>query len=147
MRDLTTSDKNEINIYDVAGGGNITFYHKTIVTTDHLKYRSKLMNLAFGGALTEEAMTFQVDYTLQFITGFSDNHFLIDKKKVSSNPESKNYYKDWKGMLKESCGDLLLAVNEVLFEKTNYHLKKNSPLLKSLKNTTTRGQKKKKKST
>lgn len=128
-RDIAASDKNEMGIYDQLSGSKIIFYYKTVETSDHLKYRGKVLKILTTTQETKEVQLFQIDNILEFITGFGEDSFERNGKSISSDPKKKNYYEGWKGMLKEKCGDLLLTANTVLFEETNYHIKKNSPLM------------------
>ena len=122
-RDIASSDKNEMGIYDQLSGSKIIFYYKTVETSDHLKYRGKVLKLLTATQDTKEVQLFQMDNILEFITGFSEGSFERNGKPISSDKENKkNYYEGWKGMLKEKCGDLLLTANSVLFEETNYHI-------------------------
>lgn len=146
-RDITTTDKNEMEIYDQLSGSRIIFFYKTIETSDHLKYRSKVLKLLTASQDTKEVQLFQIDNILEIITGFSKDSFERNGKPISSDPKDKNYYEGWKGMLKEKCGDLLLTANTILFEETNYHIKKNSPLMMNSGNGKAPGHRKRKKNT
>jgi len=146
-RDIAASEKEEVGIYDQLSGSKIIFYYKTVETSDHLKYRGKVLKLLTATQDTKEVQLFQIDNILEFITGFSEESFERNGKPISSDPQKKNYYEGWKGMLKEKCGDLLLTANSVLFEETNYHIKKNSPLMMNSGNGKARGPRTKKKNT
>lgn len=149
-RDIASSDKNEVGIYDQTSGSKIIFYHKTVETSDHLKYRSKINQILVarvGTPDTEEVQLFQIDNILEFITGFSEDSFERNGKSISSDTQKTNYYEGWKGMLKEKCGDLLLTVNSVLFDETNFHIKKNSPLMMNSGNGKMPGRRKRKANT
>jgi len=147
MRDLTTSEKNEIHIYDKADGENKIFYHKTVISSDRLKYRSLTIKALNGGAKMEDVMEMQLDFTLDFITGFSGNAFGVNEKPISSNPKDKNYYEGWRGVVREKASDLLETAKLFLFDETNFLIKKNSTLLMNSDNGKEPGRREKKKST
>ena len=147
MRDLTTSDRNEIVIYDKMGGDKILVYHKTICASDRIKYKSLTITALNDGEKIEMVAERQLDFLLDFITGFSEGAFSINNKPISSDSKNKNYYEGWKSVLREKASDILETVKTLLFDETNYLVKKNSPSLMNSGNGKAAGPKKEKKST
>lgn len=147
MRDLTTSEKNEILIFDKLGGTNIIFYHRTVIASDRLSYKSLTIEKLNAGVKMEEIAEQQLDFILEFITGVSEGAFSINNKPISSDPKSKKYYEGWKSVIREKASDLLETVKTVLFDETNFLIKKNSTLPMNSGNGKTRGPKKRKKNT
>lgn len=147
MRDLTTSEKNEVHIFDKLGGTNIIFYHRTVYSSDRLHYKSLTIEKLNAGVKMEDIIEEQLDFVLDFITGFSGNAFGINNKLISSDPKKKNYYEGWRAVIREKASDLLETVKVVLFDETNFLIKKNSTLLMSTGNGKALGAQKEKKNT
>lgn len=126
MRELSASNKNEIVIQDNLSNTKITFYYKTIKTTDRLKYNSEMIKALTDGGDVKNAQEKQLDFVLDYLTGFEDGAFSVDDKIISSSESSENYFADWKIYLKENASDLLFTIAAVLFGQPNYHIKKNS---------------------
>lgn len=147
MRDLTTSEKNEIHIFDKLGGTNIIFYHRTVNSSDRLHYKSLTIEKINAGVKMEEIVEQQLDFVLDFITGVSDGAFGVNNKPISSDSKKKNYYEGWKAIMREKASDLLETVKIVLFDETNFLIKKNSTLLMNSGNGKTPGRRKEKKNT
>ena len=126
MRDLTTSEKNEVHIYDKLGGTNIIFYHRTVNSSDRLRYKGLTIEKLNAGVKMEDIVEVQLDYVLEFITGVSERAFSVNNKPISSDQKNKNYYEGWKGVIREKASDLLETVKAVLFDETNFLIKKNS---------------------
>ena len=147
MRDLTTSEKNEINIFDKLGGTNIIFYHRTVNSSDRLRYKGLTIEKLNAGGKMEDIVEEQLDFVLEFITGVSEGAFGVNNKPISSDPQNKNYYEGWKAVIREKASDLLETVKTVLFDETNFLIKKNSTLLKNSGNGKAPGRRIKKKNT
>ena len=147
MRDLAESDKNEISVFDISTQQKVTYYHKTIKTDDHLAFNSLTFKKAQETTNITEIQQAQIDFLLNYITGFEEDYFCINGKPISSDKDNKNYNPGWKGILRDAVGDQLLSIMEILFSKSNYILKKNSPLMMNSKSGTMPGQKKKGKNT
>ena len=145
MRDLTTSEKNEIHIFDKLGGTNIIFYHRTVNSSDRLHYKSLTIEKLNAGVKMEDIVEEQLDFVLDFITGFSAGAFSINDKPISSDPKKKNYYEGWRAVIREKASDLLETFKNILFDETNFIIKKNSALLMKSGNGEMPGRRKKKK--
>ena len=145
MRDLTTSEKNEIHIYDKLGGANIIFYHRTVTSSDRLRYKSLTIEKLNAGVKMENIVEEQLDFVLEFITGVSEGAFGVNNKPISSDEKNKNYYEGWKAVIREKASDVLETVKTILFDETNFLIKKNSTLLMNSGNGKERGLRRKKK--
>jgi len=129
VRDLKASTNNLITIQDNLSNTKIGIYHNTIKSSDRIQYQSELLKVLQDSPEAEKiktAMEYRLNYTLDKITGFTDGSFGFDEKEISSDPESKIFYPDWKTFLKENASDILESVNNLLFGQPNFVLKKNS---------------------
>lgn len=147
MRDLAATNKNEIDLYDNLSGTTIRFFYRTPTSKDRLSYRSAMLKELIELQNMNTVQSAQLDYVIDFISGFSDDSFSYDGKAISSDPEAKNYKPDWKIFLKENAADLLLTVCRVLFDEPNYVIKKNLISMTNSGNGTIAGTQKKKKNT
>ena len=125
MRDLLATNKNEIVIQDNLSNTRIIFYYKTIKTADRLSYNSEMLKSLTEGGDIKVTQEKQLNFVLDYITGFEEGSFSYDGAVISCDENSKNYKADWKVFLKENASDLLFTVSGVLFGQPNYHLKKN----------------------
>lgn len=131
MRDLKSSEKNELLIFDNASGSKILLYYSTPTTKDRLEYNSEVIQ-----ALTEtrdpvSAQQVQIKFALSKITGFRNGDFGYDDKPISSNKDDENYYAGWKGLLEETASDILLTFSKTIFGEPNFVLKNDKGDLKS----------------
>jgi len=125
MRELRSSDKNEILIFDKQSGTRIKLFYRTPSTSERVQYKSAIINAASKNRLnaSDAISNCQLDYAEKFITGFEENNFSVDGNAISSNPASKDYYADWKQFLKDSASDIMFAFVDVVFDAPNYQLK------------------------
>ncbi|MBK8609072.1 MAG: hypothetical protein IPL84_03795 [Chitinophagaceae bacterium] len=129
MRDLKASKNNLITIQDNLSNTKIGIYHDTIKSSDRIQYQSELLKVLQDAPDSDKikaAMEYRLNYTLDKITGFTDGSFSFDDKEISSDPESANYYADWKMFLRENASDIIESINGLLFGQPNFVLKKNS---------------------
>jgi len=127
MRDLKASDKNEITIFDKQSGTQIKFFYKTPLTTDRIEYKSKLTKTAIENKndINTAMAKVQLEFAEKFIVGFDEKTFGVDGKPISSNPESENYFAEWKKYLMDNAADLLFTFIDVVFDAPNYQVKNN----------------------
>lgn len=131
MRDLKSSDKNELLIFDNASGSKILLYYATPTTKERLEFNSEVLK-----ALTEtrdplEAQKIQIDLALEKITGFRSGDFGYDGKEISSDTNDENYYAGWKGLLKETASDIIITVARTIYGEPNFVIKNDKGDLKS----------------
>jgi hypothetical protein len=125
MRELRSTDRNELIIFDKQSGTKIKFFWRTPSTSERVAYKSAIINAAQkhrmdpSGAISDV----QLEFGLKFITGFDDNNFSVDDAAISTNPTSPVYYADWKAFLKETASDLVFAFVDIVFDAPNYQLK------------------------
>ena len=115
MRDLGDFTDNELVIRDGKSGGKCTFFYRDIETPDIIKYRS-LSYKKKQGKVKVNITKAQITMALDIITGFKDGFFVINKKRISSDFESPDFYKGWKELLKRKAPDLLVVFTTAIFE-------------------------------
>lgn len=129
MRDLKASKNNLITIQDNLSNTQIGIYHETIKSSDRVQYQSEMLKVIQDAPEQDRikaATEYRLDFMLNKITGFTEGSFGFDGKEISSDPDSKIYYPDWKMFLKENAADILESVVNLLFGQPNTVLKKNS---------------------
>ncbi|HAV56607.1 MAG TPA: hypothetical protein DCX45_03595 [Acinetobacter junii] len=131
MRDLKTSEKNELLIFDNASGSRILIYYSTPTTKDRLQFNSLVLQALTETRDAEKAQEVQISLALEKITGFGENCFVYDGKQISSNKEDENYYAGWRSLLKETAADILITFARTIFAEPNFVLKNDKGDLKS----------------
>ena len=115
MRDLGDFTDNELVIRCAKSGGQCTFLYRDIETPDIVKYRS-LSYKKTQGKVKVNITKAQITMALDIITGFKDGFFVINKKAISSDSDSPDFYKGWKELLKRKAPDLLVVFTTAIFE-------------------------------
>lgn len=129
MRELKATKNNLILIQDNISGAKIGFLYDTVKTSERLAYQSESIKIFENSSEVERIQKFsefRLDFVLNKITGFTDGSFSVDGKAISSDPNSENYYSDWKLFLKENASDLIDTAASLLFNMPNQLLKKHT---------------------
>jgi hypothetical protein len=115
MRDLTKTDKNILKIHDGRSDTDIELYYRNPTTQEEVAYQSKLFRRQ-GKKLLINAYETRLEMGLKILTGFREGAFGISGKPISSDPQSPEYRKDWKELLKENASDIITALAFQIFE-------------------------------
>ena len=115
--------KNELILSDPVSGTDVAFYYSVPTTRDHVAIAKN-----DGQAVDEGVLDNAIDVGLSLITGIRDGDFEREEagewKPVSSNPESPDYYEDWKGFLREFASDLVMAFTTHVFRGMRVGIKR-----------------------
>lgn len=114
MRDLAKSDKNILEVHDKLSGTDMTIYYRTPTTQERISFNKRLIKRV-GKKVVDQSAETMLEDGLKIITGFKDGDFGIDGKPISSNPESPDYYPEWKRLLEEEAADVAVAVANTVF--------------------------------
>lgn len=115
MRDLGDFTDNELTLRDAKSGGECTFLYRDLETDDIVEYRSRAYKKA-NGKVKVNITQAQIIMALKVITGFKEGFFALKDKAISSDPESPEFYKEWKLLLKRKAPDLLVVFATAIFE-------------------------------
>lgn len=127
MLDLELSDKNLMVIADERLGVKLGLFYKDPLTTELIKYKSKITKLIIDKATSEELIEFQINYAMQFLTGVREGELSIGKKVISTDEKKKNYNKDWKELLYKKAFKIVHKFAETLLgDYSTYVIKENN---------------------
>jgi len=112
-------ERNEITLHDNLSGTEIKYFYRTPTT----KEREGFNNLAVqrkGRKVKIKRAEAQLKYGLRILTGIREGDFerKVDGKyiPISSDPDSKNYYPDWKDWQRQHAADLVMLLGAFVFE-------------------------------
>src|SRR3990170_758002 len=108
MLDLGKQDVFRKIVFDSATGQEVEFQRKTFRRRD----RKNISPEDIARNLAE----IRVEFGLKVLTGFKDGDFGVDGKPISSDPESNNFYPEWKNLLREKAPRILSALAVGVFE-------------------------------
>lgn len=114
MRDISSNATNELKIDDTVSGSVITVYYRQPTTEERVSYRANLWSRKGKHVVPNVEM--QINKGLRIMTGFKDGDFGFDGQAISSSPQSPNFRKDWKDLLKTTAADILIALAVTAFE-------------------------------
>ncbi|MEW6115388.1 MAG: hypothetical protein AB1553_00605 [Nitrospirota bacterium] len=117
MRDLGKAD-NKVTFRDGISGSKITLFYRTPTTEELQEYYSNSM-IRKQGKTIANAVNARVDFAEKILTGIGEGCFGINKKPISSNPESPDYKENWKALVKESAPDILDTFIIMTFERSS----------------------------
>lgn len=114
-----SDDKNTLKINDNISGSDIVFTYRMPTTKERTDYsnmavRRKRNKVEFKSSEARQ------NYGLRILDGIRDGDFEIKKSgkyvPISSDPESKNYDKDWKKHIEKHAIDLIEILAAHVFE-------------------------------
>lgn len=114
MEDLG-STRNIARIYSPVSGETKEFYYRTPTTEELTEYSSNLFKRK-GRKMENKAIKTRIRMAKKILTGFRDGDFGINKKPISSDPDSPDYYPQWLRLLEENNPGLLSAFAFHVFE-------------------------------
>lgn len=137
MRDLKPCENNEFTVFDRASETKIKLFYRTPTTTERLLYRSAVINTLTKSKSAEEASKVQLEWADKLITGFREGDFGVDEKPISSDKESEHYYPGWRGLLKETAGDILILFAETILDRPSFVIKDDEPFFSNASSSDT----------
>lgn len=118
MRDLGSSSNKAI-IRDGISNSEIELSYRTPTTSELQRFYTNSITRK-GGKSTPNAVAARVAFALDIATGIRDGDFGIEGKPISSDPQSPDYYSDWKKVLAEKAPDILDAFVFATFEAARF---------------------------
>lgn len=115
MRELKSSDKNVLEIFDARSNTDMELYYRTPTTREEALYQAKLVKKKGRKVVIAQHKT-RVEFGLRMITGFKEGNFGEDGEPFSADPESPNYREDWKECLERGASDILAILGSTIFE-------------------------------
>jgi hypothetical protein len=114
-RELQQSNKNELKILDSISGSEIVLYYRLPTTRERIAFNKSCFKEK-GGKLINHTVAARAAGGEMVLAGIRDGDFVYGGTPLSSDPNSPNYREDWKALVKETAGDLLIALGMTVFE-------------------------------
>ena len=110
------------------------FYRREPTTEERISFMSESVKKINGKVISnyENLFKFKFDFGLALLTGFADLNdsqepqFLFNGKMISSDPESPEYYKDWKQIISKFFVKEIIFLSVKVFE--GIEINQNEPL-------------------
>lgn len=114
-RDLMQSDRNELKIKDSISGDEIVLFYRLPATKDRIAFQKACWKRE-GNKLFSRIHDARAKYGAEILTGIREGDFVFGGKPVASDEGSPNYREDWKKLVEETAGDLLMMLGQQVFE-------------------------------
>ena len=108
-------------VFDSVSGREFELYHRVPTTQEEVEFQRKTFRRRDRKSISPEDIArnlaeIRVDFGLRIVTGFKDGDFGVDGKPISSDPESTNFYPEWKNLLRDKAPRILSALAVGVFE-------------------------------
>jgi len=108
-------------VFDSVSGREFELYHRAPTTQEEVEFQRKTFRRRDRKSISPEDIArnlaeIRVDFGLRIVTGFKDGDFGVDGKPISSDPESTNFYPEWKNLLREKAPRIVSALAVGVFE-------------------------------
>ncbi len=116
MRDLGKQD-NKATITDAISGTEIQLHYRSPKASELQEFYSNSIYRR-NSKTVSNAVAARIAFALKIITGLRDGDFGIDGKPISSNPQSEDYFPEWKKLIEEKAADILDSFVFMVFENS-----------------------------
>jgi hypothetical protein len=90
-----------ISFKTMQSDGEVVLTYKNPSTSQRVDYSRELIDKTTG-KIVDNAEEIRVQKGKELCTGFIEGSFTVDDIKISSDPNSENYFPEWKGMIEET---------------------------------------------
>lgn len=102
---------NEMRFQDNLSGSEIVLFYRMPTTRERVGYTNESFQRK-GNKVINRSVQARLKFGFEILTGFRDGDFEIQTKggewePISSDPDSKHHYPDWKGHVKKYASDLV----------------------------------------
>jgi hypothetical protein len=105
-----------LKLNDRISNSKLTLEYRTPTTAERIAYSNALVTRR-GNKVEYNHTATRVKYGLLILTGFADGDFYKSKKKpLSWKPDSPDYDKEWKKIIKEKAADIMEMLAIHVFE-------------------------------
>ncbi len=109
----------ELRIQDNLSNSEIVLRYRTPTTQERLGYENAKA-VRKGGRVEDKRPQARQKYGMKILAGFREGDFerMVDGKwtPISSNPDSPNYWPEWKSVIAEQAGDMVEALAIQVFD-------------------------------
>ena len=121
MLDLGKQDVFRKIVFDSATGQEVELLHRLPTTQEEVEFQQRTFRRRNKKNISPEDIArnlaeIRVEFGLKIVTGFKDGDFGVDGKPISSDPESTNFYPEWKNLLREKAPRIVSALAVGVFE-------------------------------
>lgn len=115
MRELKTSDRNTLTVFDRRSGTEIELYYRSPSSREEALYQARLVKKK-GKKILMNAFETRLSFGLAILTGIREGDFGVDGKPISSEQGSPNYCAEWKKAVEEGASDIVRHLAVTVFE-------------------------------
>lgn len=115
-RNLEQCTNNEFRFHDPRTGEEVIFFYRSPTTEDRVRHQARRYGRR-DGKLINRARSACIESAAGILTGIRDGDFILGDRPFSSIPGNPGYREDWRILLEEMAGDLLLVMGHDLFEQ------------------------------
>ena len=121
MLDLGKQDVFRKIVFDSATGQEVELTHRLPTTSEEVEFQRRTFRRRDRRNISPEDIArnlaeIRVEFGLKVLTGFKEGDFGVDGKPISSDPESSNFYPEWKNLLREKAPRIVSALAVAVFE-------------------------------
>ena len=113
--DLSKDKVHPANIVDAAFGAKIKLFYRTPTTQERIDF-TKAILIKKNGKLIDNSFEAHIKYGAMILTGFESGVYALDGKLISSDPESPEFYPDWKDLIAEVAPHHFRALCSIVFD-------------------------------
>jgi hypothetical protein len=110
---------NSVEFYDNLSASRIQLFYRTPTTSERGKYSNESVQRIRNKTVFRLVETRQ-KFGMAILTGFRDGDFEIEKEgqpvPIASEPNSENYYPDWREVIEKHASDLVQMLAAHVFE-------------------------------
>jgi hypothetical protein len=121
MLDLNRQDVFRKIIFDSATGHEVELTHRLPTTSEEVEFQRRTFKGRGRKGFSPEDIArnlaeIRIEFGLRIVTGFKDGDFGVDGRPISSNPESPDFYPEWKNLLRDKAPRIVSALAVAVFE-------------------------------
>lgn len=115
-RNLEKCDNNEFRFLDPRSNEEVIFFYRSPTTEDRVRHQASRYG-RIGSKMVIRTRTACVESAAAILTGIRDGDFVVGDEPLSSTPGGPGYREDWRDLIRDMAGDLLLLMGHDLFEQ------------------------------
>lgn len=122
MPRLLSDDHNKLKIHDNISNSEMVLFYRTPTSQENTQYTNEVTVRKRNRIVSRLGETRQ-KYGAEILTGFRDGDFVRKNERneivpIASDPDSPNYYPEWKDLVREKASDLIEALAIHVFESS-----------------------------
>jgi len=115
MRDLS-AEQNVIEIQDPVSGDVHEFHYRLPTNQERIELQNRIIQRKGNKVLVrKDLFSLYTEHGALVLTGFKPGTLAVDGKAISADPQSPDYYENWKDLLLETAPDMLAVIGRAVF--------------------------------